>query len=115
MGTKAYRIDQVDGAPETCGVYVIYFTHSPSKFYVGSAKNFKKRWKQHVAKLKSRKHSNYKLKRLFASYRNELRFQVYKETADTPTARIEEQTVIDFVPHERLYNLDFTVYKHRND
>lgn len=112
---KIFREDTLDDAPEDCVVYAIYLTHDPSKGYIGSTTNFRRRMKQHLSKLEKRKHGNYKLNRLFPRYRRNFRFMILETCESGSDARSREQTQIDFADPKKLYNIDLEVRKHRSD
>lgn len=54
-------------ANKICGVYKIINTVN-GKFYIGSSKNIKSRWKQHIDKLRENKHGNTYLQNAWNKY-----------------------------------------------
>jgi excinuclease UvrABC nuclease subunit len=57
------------------GIYMIY-SEKMGKIYIGSAINIYKRYKEHRNGLFSKKHSNYKMNKLFNSNSNNLYFSL---------------------------------------
>lgn len=112
---KVYKANQLDDIPEGIGVYVIYFSHSPTHGYIGSTKNFKTRAKQHVRKLNKGSHGNFKLRGLWRHYKNNFRFGVLETVEEISEARKREQIQIDLYPQDKLYNIDREVKRHRSD
>lgn len=110
-----YHSDNLDDAPESIGVYAIYLTSSPKKAYIGSSSNLRRRFKRHFRDLENNKHANYKLKRLYRTRRGDFRIVILKQFDNIKDARDHEQRVIDLSADKNLYNVDMTVYNHRND
>lgn len=110
-----YTADKLKEAPTTGGVYVIYMTHNPKKGYIGSTSNFRSRFQQHLSELKSKKHHNFHLRRLWKHYKGDFRWGILEHVSDPAYSREREQVYIDFYPKGSLYNLDAEVKKHRSD
>ena len=61
----------------TSGIYKIYFFETPNKVYVGSSKSCELRHKQHLRKLRAKKHINPHLQYAFDKYgENSLSFEI---------------------------------------
>jgi group I intron endonuclease len=92
------------------GVYKITFSHS-NKCYIGSTcshKGFKKRWDNHLAKLKNGKHHNSHLQRTYNKYPNSIIIFDVVESLDTCNEHIlrrEEYWISYYNAVERGYNL----------
>ena len=65
--TPLYPIEQPSDIPATSGIYKIICL-STGKFYVGSSIDVRKRWRQHLNKLRSNKHVNKKLQNAWNKY-----------------------------------------------
>lgn len=77
------------------GIYKIV-NISNNKIYVGSAKNFKIRWKRHINALKNNKHHNIFLKRAFDKYGiNNFKFEIIEIITDFSILKQREQFYLD--------------------
>jgi group I intron endonuclease len=92
----------------SCGVYKIHCLKN-NKTYYGSAKNLKKRWKDHVRSLKEGKHHNKYLQKDYDKYgQNAFEFKVLESCTTDKNQRLKvEQKYINanFDDQKKCYNI----------
>lgn len=91
------------------GIYKITCLEN-GRFYIGSAKNFKKRWSRHLNDLRNNKHDNVHLQRAYNKYgRDGFSFEVVEE-CDIGDLLILEQFYLDELkPYEGGFNIGKSV------
>jgi hypothetical protein len=105
--------------PKTLGIYKLYNARWPHIYYVGSSRDIRRRLKTHLQKLETGKHSNYKLKRIYNMFPDELRFELletypYGSQECDDMVRKREEAIINFPPEgTKLLNLDKTTYRYK--
>lgn len=86
--------DNLSLFPTECCTYIILFPDGG--FYVGSSTRFKMRINQHRGYLRSKKHINIKLQKLYDSVRTEDQIEIYFVQLDNKIiGKILEQKIID--------------------
>ncbi len=89
------------------GIYIIKNVIN-NKVYVGSTKNFTKRWHQHLTKLRAKSHSSIKLQRSFDKHgENSFVFEIIEYVSYTKTVLMErENYYISFYNSKKFgYNI----------
>jgi len=97
---------------DVCAVYAIFFRDFPTVAYFGSSKNVRARLLSHANLLKQGKHKNWKLGKLYKSYKASCWCTLVRVCENEQEAREWEQVYIDFDPRATL-NVDKTVYSYK--
>lgn len=99
------------------GIYCIYFTNKPEKYYVGSAgikgshipssKGFWSRWRLHLSELRKNKHHSRHLQHAYNKYgENNMKFKILELCEDITVLQEREQYWIDNLnSYENGYNI----------
>jgi group I intron endonuclease len=96
------------------GVYCIYLSCYPSAAYIGSSKDIRKRLMSHLSSLRRGTHKNYKLRGLYKRHgEHHFKYRILESHSTEEQARSREQLLIDFIPPNRLYNIDKHVYSYK--
>lgn len=90
----------LEDAPSTPGIYAIACVGNGRR-YVGSAVNFEKRWKLHIAQLDAEKHGNRHMQRAWLKYgKAAFVFQILEHVSDVKDLICREQFHIDAIGPE---------------
>jgi predicted GIY-YIG superfamily endonuclease len=92
------------------GVYKISNTLYPEgKYYIGYSRNIMKRWEQHRYDLKTKRHGNVHLQRVYDKYGSEcFTYEMLQECETEEEAiRVESSYLQDLSIRDKLYNLIF--------
>jgi group I intron endonuclease len=102
-------IDWLFGKNTRMGVYAIV-NKVDGKLYVGSSKDLRRRWRNHLRELQSSKHSNDHLQRAFSKYGEDaFEFRILQDVASEEELIPAEQYWLDFTRcYDRRYgyNID---------
>jgi len=87
-----------------CGIYKIQSKRKPNRIYIGSSVNIIDRWKNHIYKLRNKKHENHLLQNHFNKYGlNDLQFIILIGCERNDLKDTEEFFINSFNPY---FNLD---------
>lgn len=92
------------------GVYKISNTLCPEgKYYIGYSRNIMKRWEHHRYELKTKRHGNFHMQRVYDKYGSEcFTYEILKECENEEEAKqIEASYLHDLSIRDKLYNLIF--------
>jgi len=92
------------------GVYKITNTLCPEgKYYIGYSRNINRRWEQHRYDLKTKRHGNVRMQRVYDKYGPEcFTYEMLQECETEEEAiRVESSYLQDLSIREKLYNLIF--------
>lgn len=92
-----------------CGVYKITNIEN-GLIYIGSSKNIKKRWKNHIKELNNNRHSNMFLQKDWNEYgENKFKFEILEETELDERWEVEQRYLDEYKPFYRVdkgYNIN---------
>lgn len=101
-----------------CGVYKITCL-TDGKFYIGSSKNIKRRWKTHVSKLNKNEHDNMFLQEAWNLYgEKSFTFEILEETSEECRYELEQLYLDELKPYYRTgvgYNINENALKENDD
>lgn len=92
------------------GVYKISNTLCPEgKYYIGYSRNIMKRWEHHRYELKTKRHGNFHMQRVYDKYGSEcFTYEILQECENEEEAKqIEASYLHDLSIRDKLYNLIF--------
>jgi len=86
------------------GIYII-INNLNDNFYVGSAKNYRKRWQQHKNDLKRNKHNNTHLQRSYNKHGDVFSYYLLEECENENLLKVEQTYLDKYVTLKECYNI----------
>ena len=97
------------------GIYSIQSLGHPSRIYIGSSVNIKKRWKIHINNLRLNKHVNRKLQNHYNKYTEcDLKFTILKECLKEDLIKEEQRFIDKLNPYFNICKVAGSLLGHRH-